>query len=81
MAIQIGWFQVDKCGVSIMMTSPNRNISALLALCEGKRPVTLHKARRFWAVPEQTIKRTIETLMIWDDIALIITPPSRILLA
>ena len=55
--------------------------SALLALCEGNQPVTdvspLTKAsgaelRCFlWSVPEQTVGQTIETLVIWDAIALI----------
>ena len=56
--------------------------SALLALCEGnstvtgefpsQRPVT----RRFdvsMIAPEQTIEQTMETPVIWDAIALIMT--------
>ena len=60
-----------------MITSSNRNISALLALCEGKppviggfpsqRPVT----RSFGVFFQQTVAQTIE--VIWDGIAIIIT--------
>ena len=54
--------------------------SALLALCEGNSPVDSHKKARDadlwcspWPAPEQTAKQTIETPVIWDDIALIMT--------
>ena len=46
--------------------------STLLALCEdpSQRPVTI------WSAPEQTIELTIETPVIRDAIALIMTSPS-----
>ena len=56
--------------------------SALLALCKGNPPVTggfpsqKPVARSFDVylfAPEQTIEQTMETLMIWDAIALIMT--------
>ena len=60
--------------------------SALVALCEGNSLVTsdghqwisLTKAsdveRCFlWSAPEQTAEQTIETPVIWDAIALIMT--------
>ena len=52
--------------------------SALLALCEGNPPVTPTKANDaescfLWSAPEQTVKQTIETPVIWDSIVLIIT--------
>ena len=59
--------------------------SALLALCEGKPRVTggsLHKGQWRWALmfvcsflsaPEETVEQTMETPVIWDAIALIIT--------
>ena len=49
--------------------------SALLALFDGKPPGTkasYAELRRFLA-PEQTIEQTIETPVIWDFIALIMT--------
>ena len=59
--------------------------STLLALCEGNPPVTgdrwipLTKASDaelwyfLWSAPEQTIEQIIETPVIWDEIALIMT--------
>ena len=59
--------------------------SALLALCAGNSPVTgekkipLTKASDaelwcfLWSAPEQTAEQTLETLVIWDAIALIMT--------
>ena len=59
------------------MTSSNGNPSALLALCAGNSPVTgLTKASDGelwcfrWSAPKQTNEQTIETLGIWDAIAL-----------
>ena len=68
-----------------MMTSSNENISALLVLCDGNLLVTsgfphngqLRGALTFYAwtaiVPEQTVEQTIETALIWDAIAPIVT--------
>ena len=59
--------------------------SALLAFCEGNSPVTgefpLTKASDaelwslLWSAPEQTVEQTIETPVIWNAIALIMTAP------
>ena len=52
--------------------------SALLALCEGNRWIPLTKPSNaelwcvLWSAPEQTDEQTIETLVIWDTIVLII---------
>ena len=65
-----------------MMTSSNETFSALLALCGGihRSPVnSLTKASDaelwyfLWSVPEQTVKFAVETPVIWDAIALIMT--------
>ena len=45
-----------------LMTSSTGNIFALQALCEGN-----------WSVTEKPVKQTIELLVIWDVIALIMT--------
>ena len=61
--------------ITCMMTSSNGNIPALLALFDGKPPGTkasYAELRRFLA-PEQTIEQTIETPVIWDFLALIMT--------
>ena len=59
-------------------------ISVLLALCEGKPPVTggfpsLTKASELWcflwSMPEQTDEHKMETPVIWDVIALIMASP------
>ena len=57
--------------------------SALLALCEGKppvtggfppqRPVTQSIDVFFWSAPEQTVEQKVEMSVIWDTIALIMT--------
>ena len=57
------------------------NMSALLALCEGnppvtdgfpsQRPVTLKFY--FLCDPEQMVEQTIDILVIWDAIVLIVT--------
>ena len=56
--------------------------SALLVLCEGihRSPVNSpHKGQRrgvwclLWSAPEQTVEQSIETPVIWDAIALIMT--------
>ena len=53
--------------------------TALLALCEGNPPVTFTKTSDpelwlfLWYAPEQTAKQTIETPVVWDVIALIMT--------
>ena len=39
----------------------------------SKRPVTRSFDVFFDAVPEQTVEETIETLVIWDAVALIMT--------
>ena len=58
-------------------------VSAILALCERNPPVTvgflLTKASDvelwccLWSSPEQTAEQTIETAVIWDAVALIMT--------
>ena len=57
--------------------------SVLLALCEGKPLVTswfpsqrpvMQSFDVFLSAPEQLIEQTIETLVIWDAITLIVTP-------
>ena len=65
------------------MTSSNEKFSALLALCEGEstghRWIPLTKASDaelwcfLWSAPEQTVEQIIDTPVIWDAIALIIT--------
>ena len=64
---------------SYMMTSSNGNICVLLALYEES---TLHRwiprsdaelLCILWSAPEQTVEQTLETLVIWDAIALIMT--------
>ena len=62
-------------------------ISASLALCAGNPPVTggipLKKASEvelwgfLWSGPEQTVEQTMETSVIWDVIALIVTSLQR----
>ena len=57
--------------------------STLLALCEGNPPVTGGFPSQktsgaelwcfIWSAPEQTAEETIETSVIWDTIALIMT--------
>ena len=57
-------------------------VSALLALCDENPPVTdgfpsqrslTRNFDVFFDLREQTVKQTIETLVIWDAIALIMT--------
>ena len=60
-----------------------KTFSALLAFCAGNSPVTSEfptqrpVAQSFevfvWSGPEQTAEQTMETLVIWDVIALIMT--------
>ena len=67
----------------IMMTSSNGNIFRVTdPLCEeftGHRWIPLTKASDaelwcfLWSVPEQTVEQTIETVVIWDTIAPIMT--------
>ena len=49
--------------------------STLLALCEGNHWIPFTKASdaELWSAPEQTVEQPIETLEIWDTIALIMT--------
>ena len=56
---------------------------ALLALCEGNPQVTSGFPSRasdtelwcfLWCEPEQTVEQTVEILVIWDAMALIVTP-------
>ena len=66
-----------------MMTSSNGNISALLAPLWGEstghRCIPLTKASDsdiycfLWSTPEQTDEQTIETPVIWNSIAFIMT--------
>ena len=68
---------------TLMMTSSNGNIFRVTGpLCgefTGHRWIPLTKASDaelcyfLWSVPEQTVEYTIETPVIWDDIALIMT--------
>ena len=70
-----------------MMTSTNENIfhviGPLWGESSGRRWIPLTKASDveiwclLWSAPEQTVKQTIETLLIWDAIVLIMTSPSR----
>ena len=49
--------------------------SAWLALCEGN-PLVIGVAKLWyflWCTPEQTAEQTVEMLMIWDTLALIVT--------
>ena len=55
---------------------------AFLAFCEGNLPVTIgFPSQRpvtrsfdiFLSAPEQTVEQTLETLVIWDAITLIMT--------
>ena len=68
----------------LMMTSPNGNIFAFLALFEGNPPVTggfLSKGLSLdvelwsflWSAPEQTVEQIIESPVIWGAIPLIVT--------
>ena len=73
--------------VAIIMTSSNGNISVLLVLCAGNSPVTVESppplAKAWdlamelwcflWSAPEQTAGQTMETPVIWDAIAVIVT--------
>ena len=49
--------------------------SALLSLCVGNSPVTGDAELWYfiWSAPEQTVEKAIETPVIWDAIALIMT--------
>ena len=47
--------------------------STLMALCEGNPPVTAELWSFRWSALEQTVDQAIETPVIWDAIALIIT--------
>ena len=70
------------CGL-LMMTSSNRNIfrvtSPLWEETTGLRWIPLIKASDaelscfLWSAHEQTVEQTIETLVIWDAIAIIMT--------
>ena len=57
------------------MTSSNENISALLALCEGTSPVTGEFPSQMPVTQsfDVLVEQSIETLVIWDAIALIMT--------
>ena len=67
------------------MTSSNGNIFRVTGLVWGEfighRWIPLTKASDaelrcfYWSAPEQTVEQTIETLVIWDAIALIVTLP------
>ena len=75
--------QLPLQGRHVMMTSSNGNLflvtGPLWGESTGHRWLPLTKAsdaelRYFlWSVPEQTVEQTIETQVIWDAIALIIT--------
>ena len=78
------WWRDDMKTLSASMrTSSNGNIFVLLAFCEGIHlsPVRIHLTKAIdaefwcflWSAPEQTVE-TIETPVIWDAIALIMTP-------
>ena len=59
------------------MTSLNGKNVRVTGLCEEKPPVTKACDVVFWyflwSAPEKTVKQTIETPVIWDAIALIMT--------
>ena len=69
------------CSANIMMTSSNGSIFRVTGLLGGESIgnwwIPLTKASDaelwyfLWSAPEQTVEHTIETLMIWDAIALI----------
>ena len=52
-------------------------VSSLLALYDRWIPLTKAKEAELWyflwSVPEQTLEQTIQTLVIWDAITLIMT--------
>ena len=50
--------------------------SALLAICAGNSPVTSDAELLcfLWSVSEPTVEQTMETPVIWDAMALIMTP-------
>ena len=68
---------------AIMMTSSNGNIFRVTGfLCgefTGPRWIPRTKASDLelwcflWSMPEQTVEQTLETLVIWDAIVLIMT--------
>ena len=69
--------------IFIMMTSSNGNIFRVTGLCEGEstghRWIPLAKGSDaelwcfHWSAPEKMVEQTIEMLVIWDTIALIMT--------
>ena len=69
----------------VMMTSSNGNISRVTGLLCGEftghrwipltNPSDAELWCFLWSVPEQTAEQTIETLVIWDEIGLIMTSP------
>ena len=68
------------CVIQIMMTSSNGNITGpLWGESTGHRWIPLTKGSDaelwcfLWSVPEQTVEQAIETPMIWDVLALIMT--------
>ena len=61
-----GWHNVYWC-ISNMMTSSNGNIFRVTGPLCGEFWCFL------WSAPEQKVEQTVETLMIWDAIALIMT--------
>ena len=56
---------------------PMETFSALLTLCNRWIPITTASDAElwcpYWSAPEQTVVQTIETPVIWDVIALIVT--------
>ena len=66
----------------IIMTSSNRNsyrvTGPLWGGSTGHRWFPLAKASFLLTAPEQTAEQTIETLVIWDAIVLIMTSPNEI---
>ena len=75
---------IDFIAASYMVASLNGFISALWALCDGNPSVTGEFPSQrsvtrsfdvcfFLSAPEQTVEQTIETLVIWDVISLIMT--------
>ena len=64
---------------SLTMTSSNGNIFRVTGPLLGKFTFTKASDAELWyflgSAPEQTAKQTIETRVIWDAIALIMTSP------
>ena len=84
-SIYLGQTYLDQSHCKGMMTSSNGNIFRVTGpLCvefTGHRCIPFTKASNaelwwfLWSAPVQTVEQTIETLVIWDATALIMTSP------